>query len=156
LNAFPLKSYNNKLDRDKTEAYLQILYNFILYNHSLQSNCKCMTSHFMAISLRNRWLLFLLPVFWFLLPSKELNQHRMLCSVSRNIRNSENVDSIIKGDIWLETKQKWAKRANYPRSYDNRTFFSEMDGKHIAFGSNRYGNDDYFHYAFKLVINKNA
>jgi C-terminal processing protease CtpA/Prc len=57
--------------------------------------------------------------------------------------NGETIAFNYQGDIWTWNKQNGAKRLTIHEAYDHSPFFSE-DGKHIAFGSNRYGNEDIF------------
>lgn len=57
--------------------------------------------------------------------------------------DSETIAFNYQGDIWTWNKQNGAKRLTIHEAYDHNPFFSE-DGKHIAFGSNRYGNEDIF------------
>lgn len=57
--------------------------------------------------------------------------------------NGETIAFSYQGDIWTWNKLTGAKRLTIHEAYDHNPFFSE-DGKHIAFGSNRYGNEDIF------------
>jgi len=102
-----------------------------------------MTKSLYAISLRNTMGAFFIALFVFLYPSKELSAQDVVVLYPAISANSETVAFNYQGDIWTWNKQNGAKRLTIHEAYDHRPFFSE-DGKHIAFGSNRYGNDDIF------------
>lgn len=57
--------------------------------------------------------------------------------------NGQYVTFSYQGDIWIWSKSDGAKRLTIHEAYDHSPIFSP-DGKEIAFGSDRYGNEDIF------------